>query len=281
MELTNTREVLQVRDADLTESHFSDARLTNAKFDGVNLQGSTFTKANLAGAKFDDVNLQGSTFTNANLAGAQFDDVNWQGQTFMKANLAGARFDDVNLQGSAFMDVNLAGVRFRDVNLTGATIEDANLAGMSINGAMVTDLISAFRSRARMVMYAKNLATMQEFYQRVCQLDVEQSERDHVVLGSPTSQLTIVQVPASVASTIHIADPPARRTQTPVKLVFDVDDISATRGAVLDLRGGMDPAESEWIFQGHHVCDGHDPEGNVVQFQQRHPSAGTPVDSGE
>jgi catechol 2,3-dioxygenase-like lactoylglutathione lyase family enzyme len=214
MELTNTREILQVRDADLTDSRFSDAKLTNAKFDDVNLQGSTFTDANLAGA------------------------------------------------------------RFRDVNLASATIEDANLTGMSINGALVTDLIRAFGRRARMVLYAKDLAIMQEFYQGVFQLEVEQSELDHVVLGSTTLQLAIVQVPASIASTINIADPPVRRTQTPVKLVFDVESISAARGAVLNLRGGIDPTESEWIFQGYRVCDGHDPEGNVVQFQQRRHHSG-------
>jgi hypothetical protein len=116
---------------------------------------------------------------------------------------------------------------------------------------------------------------MQDFYQGVFQLAVEQSELDHVVLGSSTSQLVIVQVPGSIASTILIADPPVRRNQTPVKLVFDVESISAARGMVLNLRGGMDPTESEWIFQGYRVCDGYDPEGNVVQFQQRHLNADT------
>jgi len=70
----------------------------------------------------------------------------------------------VNLQGSTFVDVNLTGAQIRNVDLAGATIEDANLTGMSINGALVTDLIRAFGRRARMVLYAKNLATMREFY---------------------------------------------------------------------------------------------------------------------
>jgi predicted enzyme related to lactoylglutathione lyase len=230
MEITNTREILQVHDADLTDSRFSDAKLTNV----------------------------------------QFDDVNWQGPTFKNTSLAGAQFNDVNLQESTFTNANLAGARFRDVNLASATIEDANLAGMSINGALVTDLIRAFGRRARMVLYAKDLAILRAFYQGVFQLEVEQSELDHVVLGSSTLQLVIVQVPASIASTIHIADPPVRRTETPVKLVFDVESISAARGAVLNFRGGIDPTEREWIFQGQRVCDGHDSEGNVVQFQQRH-----------
>jgi hypothetical protein len=50
---------------------------------------------------------------------------------------------------------------------------------------------------------------------------------------------------------------------------------------VLNLRGGIDPAESEWIFQGYRVCDGHDPEGNVVQFQQRDHKSGARADSAE
>jgi predicted enzyme related to lactoylglutathione lyase len=208
MELTNTRGILQVHDADLTDSRFSVAKLTNVHFDDVNLQGSTFKKANLANARF-------------------------------------------------------------------------NLTGMSINGALVTDLIRVFGRRARMVLYAKDRAILQAFYQGVFQLEVEQSELDHVVLGSSALQLVIVQVPESIASTIHLVDPPVRRTQTPVKLVFDVESISAARGAVLNLGGGIDPTASEWIFQGHRVCDGHDPEGNVVQFQQRHRNSGTRVGSGE
>ena len=132
-----------------------------------------------------------------------------------------------------------------------------------------------------MVLYAKDLATMRGFYQGVFHLEIEQSEEDYVVLGSSTSQLVIVQVPASIASTIHIADPPGRRAQTPVKLVFDVESISAVRRAVLNLRGGMDPTESERVFQGHRVCDGQDPEGNVVQFQQRHHNSCTRADSAE
>jgi catechol 2,3-dioxygenase-like lactoylglutathione lyase family enzyme len=169
----------------------------------------------------------------------------------------------------------------RDAELTRSRFSDANLTGMSINGALVNELISAFGRRARMVLYVKNRAAMKEFYQGVFQLEVEQSELDHVVLGSSASQLAIVQVPVSIASTIHIADPPVRRTQTPVKLVFDVESTSAARSAVLDLRGGIDSTESEWIFEGYRVCDGHDPEGNVVQFQQRHHKSGTRPDSAE
>lgn len=59
----------QVHEADLTDSRFSDAKLTNVRFDDVNLQGSTFTNANLAGVRFRDVDLASATIEDANLTG--------------------------------------------------------------------------------------------------------------------------------------------------------------------------------------------------------------------
>jgi hypothetical protein len=209
MDITNTRDIISVRNADLADSRFSDAKLTKAHFNDVNLQGSTFTKTNLGGA------------------------------------------------------------RLVDVNLAGVTIQDANLTGMTINGILVTDLIRAFENRAQMVLYAKHLASMQAFYQSVVVLKVEHAEPDHAVLASSVSKLIIVQVPESIASTIHIGVPPERRTETPIKLVFEVESIAAARDMALRLGGQVDPVEREWIYCGRRVCDGHDPEGNVVQFQQR------------
>lgn len=118
------------------------------------------------------------------------------------------------------------------------------------------------------VLYAKNLALVQAFYQAVLSLDVESAEKDHVVLASATFQLVVLSVPQHLASSIEIESPPRRRTETPVKLVFEVTSISTTR-AVARLHGGeLLPPEREWIFHGYRVCDGQDPEGNVVQFRQ-------------
>jgi hypothetical protein len=30
----------------------------------------------------------------------------------------------------------------------------------------------------------------------------------------------------------------------------------------------LDPAASEWTWRGLRHCDGHDPEGNVIQLRQ-------------
>jgi hypothetical protein len=81
-------------------------------------------------------------------------------------------------------------------------------------------------------------------------------------------QLVILAVPRHIAASIEIADPPSRREQAPVKLVFFVPSISALRETAAHLGGALNQPTQEWQFQGHSVCDGHDPEGNVIQFRE-------------
>jgi predicted enzyme related to lactoylglutathione lyase len=119
------------------------------------------------------------------------------------------------------------------------------------------------------VLYAKNLALVKEFYQAVLGLNLEHVEDDHVVLSSPTFQLVILKVPEHIASSIEIGTPARRRTETPIKLVFEVPSISEARAIAHQHGGELFPPEREWTFQGYRVCDGMDPEGNVVQFRQR------------
>ena len=122
--------------------------------------------------------------------------------------------------------------------------------------------------RAGAVLYAKNLAPVQAFYQAVASLAIEHAEDGHVVLGSPSFQLVVLRIPDDIASSIEIESPPKRRTETPVKLAFLIPSITEARAAAALHGGELNPPEREWEFQGCRVCDGQDPEGNVVQFRQ-------------
>lgn len=259
MEIANTCEALVVRNSDLSESRFSGTKLTKSGFNDVNLLGSTFVNVNLGGAQFVDVNLASVTIQDVNLTESRFSD----------AKLRKSSFDDVNMLEATFVNANLGGAQFVDVNLAGVTIQDANLTGMTIDGILVSDLLRAFKSRAQTVLYARNLTRMQAFYEGVFLLQVEHAEPDSVVLAAPAAQLILVQIPESIAATIEIADPPKRRTETPIKLVCDVENLASARDTALKLGGQVDPVELEWSYQGFRVCDGHDPEGNVVQFRQK------------
>jgi len=124
------------------------------------------------------------------------------------------------------------------------------------------------QDRAGAVVYAKDIARVSAFYAGVAGLRIAHSEDDHIVLESNGLQLVVVAIPEPIASSIEIETPPVRREDTPIKLVFPVPSISAARVAAPKHGGELNAEEREWAFQGTRVCDGHDPEGNVVQFRQ-------------
>jgi len=118
------------------------------------------------------------------------------------------------------------------------------------------------------VLYAKNVELVSHFYQHVAGLDVVRVEKDHVVLGSRNVELVVLQVPAPLAQSINVESPVKRRTDTPIKLVFPVSSIAEARAAAALYQGELNPPERQWEFQGCLVCDGHDPEGNVLQLRE-------------
>jgi len=118
------------------------------------------------------------------------------------------------------------------------------------------------------VVYARNIARVSAFYAGILEMEETHRESDHIVLESPTFQLVVVAIPEHIAASIELADPPTRRTDTPIKLVFTVANIGIARSKARLLGGELNPPEREWQFQEFRVCDGHDPEGNVVQFRE-------------
>lgn len=118
------------------------------------------------------------------------------------------------------------------------------------------------------VVYVKDIARVRAFYESVAELTVDREARDHTVLRSSTARLVLVRVPDAIAATIEITDPPARRAENPVKLILPVTSIAAARERAAHFGGEVGAVEREWDFDEVRVCDGVDPEGNVVQFHQ-------------
>jgi predicted enzyme related to lactoylglutathione lyase len=118
------------------------------------------------------------------------------------------------------------------------------------------------------VLYAKDLDRLVEFYSSVAGIEPQAIEKGFAVIGSRPSQFVILRIPKRIAYTIDIATPPEPREDTPLKLVFGVEDIAHARERAAELGGAMNSVEREWEFEGAKVCDGHDPEGNVFQLRQ-------------
>ena len=118
------------------------------------------------------------------------------------------------------------------------------------------------------VIYAKDLPRLVAFYRDVTGLPVTHSETDYAILEAGTFQLVVHAIPPGIAATIHVASPPLRREDAAVKLIFPIPSIDASRTLAALHGGALNPPEREWQFQGCRICDGHDPEGNVIQLRE-------------
>jgi predicted enzyme related to lactoylglutathione lyase len=118
------------------------------------------------------------------------------------------------------------------------------------------------------IVYAKDIARLSQFYAAVADLEIVHAVDDHVVLESETYELVVVAIPADTAARIVISTPPARRENTAFKLSFAVDSLAQARIAARAAGGDLNPPEKEWDFQGLRVCDGCDPEGNMIQLRE-------------
>jgi predicted enzyme related to lactoylglutathione lyase len=126
-------------------------------------------------------------------------------------------------------------------------------------------------AQAGAVIFAKDLQRVATFYEKLLGLPVAHSESDHIVLASAPFELVIHAIPKVIADTFTIAVPPERRTETPIKLYFLVASIAEARVTAAALGGALNAPEGEWAARGFRACDGHDPEGNVLQLRERAP----------
>ena len=118
------------------------------------------------------------------------------------------------------------------------------------------------------IVYAKDIGRLARFYADVAHLEIVHEVADHVVLESETWELVVVAIPAATAARIVITTPPARRENTAFKLSFLVDSLAEARVAARAAGGELNAPDTEWSFQGLRVCDGCDPEGNMIQARE-------------
>ncbi|MFY9510489.1 MAG: VOC family protein [Rubrivivax sp.] len=117
-------------------------------------------------------------------------------------------------------------------------------------------------------LYARQAQRLAGFYEQVLALPRQIEEAGFVLLASGSIELVVVQAPAAIAAQIHIAEPPALREDTPIKLAFPVPDVEALRPVIERLGGGLKPPAAAWSWRGATHLDGWDPEGNVFQLRQ-------------
>ena len=126
-------------------------------------------------------------------------------------------------------------------------------------------------ARAGALIYAKDLPRLSHFYRQLLGMDLLLADDEHQVLESADIQLIVHAIPPAIAAGIAIAEPPAPREETAMKLFFSVPDLAGAAATMARLGGRL--FEPAWAGPGFAVRNGCDPEGNVFQLRQWHAAA--------
>lgn len=159
---------------------------------------------------------------------------------------------------------------------------------------------------ALIVIYARDIEKVAAFYARTLARPVVERDARFVVVGDAAVEVAIVRIPDSLVAASSLESPslespsrvreetaprmrqenssrmqqetsarmrqetsPRVREETPLKPSFLVDDLGAVVAAAASAGGGTKPVAAAWEWRGQLHLDGHDPEGNPVQFRTR------------
>ena len=117
------------------------------------------------------------------------------------------------------------------------------------------------------VVYAKDIQKVAAFYRRTLSLAVLEEEQNFVVVGNAGYEIAVVRMADSIARATQISVPPVVREDTPIKCSFWVENLQSVKMEAEAAGGATKPLSSAWSWRGQLHLDGHDPEGNVVQFR--------------
>lgn len=114
----------------------------------------------------------------------------------------------------------------------------------------------------RAILFVKDMDRMAAFYGKTLGLEriPEGGGAEWLEYDAGGARLALHAIPAEIASGIVVSDPPRRRSEAPIKLVFSVGDLVAERQRLVAC--GVSMSE----VQPWGGCDGIDPEGNVFQL---------------
>lgn len=125
----------------------------------------------------------------------------------------------------------------------------------------------------RAIVFAKDVKRLADFYHEAFGLPLaaQPTEPGWVELDAGGTRLAVHAVPPRVAREINITWPPRAREETPIKLVFEVEDLDAMRRQLSSRGATMFEPRTGAGFQVE-ACDGLDPEGNVFRIVAARPS---------
>ena len=114
--------------------------------------------------------------------------------------------------------------------------------------------------------YARDVARLSAFYQRLIGLELRSASPEREVLASPDFQLIVVAIPPAELAALPPVPAPVVPRPAAVKLFFTVPSLAAAGATAAELGGAV--FGPEWSGPGFRARNACDPEGNVFQLRE-------------
>jgi predicted enzyme related to lactoylglutathione lyase len=118
------------------------------------------------------------------------------------------------------------------------------------------------------VVFVADVARVAAFYREIASMTVLLERDDHVALEIDGLQVVLHGLSGEPAVTRDDSGQVPVRQDAYVKLCLPVGSIETARATAVAHGGVVKPPEHEWEARGFRACDGHDPEGNVIQVRE-------------
>lgn len=122
-------------------------------------------------------------------------------------------------------------------------------------------------ARAGVLIYAKHLESLSQFYEQTLDMRVLAADSDHRVIENEDQQLVIHAIPSHIAAQIAITAPPQPREEQAIKPYFTIASLAAAETTATTLGGFV--FGSTWDGPGFRVRNACDPEGNIIQLREK------------
>jgi predicted enzyme related to lactoylglutathione lyase len=120
---------------------------------------------------------------------------------------------------------------------------------------------------ACMVLFVTDVSRMKAFYRAIAAMQILHEESSYAILKIDGFELVIHAIYGEPSPQISTETTVSVREDSYTKLCLPVENIATARQTASELGGAIKSPEHEWVARDFRACDGHDPEGNVLQVR--------------
>ena len=148
-QVVSLKKQVELLKSDASKPHVNTESVhPGSKFSDGDMNAALFRNINLANSKFDDINLAGATFFNINMSDISIQATNLGGAKFKHIGPApNSSGKDARQKAITFEEMQLCDSIFTKVDMSKVQLNQCNVEGMTIDGVLVTDLLTLFKKQ--------------------------------------------------------------------------------------------------------------------------------------